>query len=281
MIRLVLSDLDNTLVPYGQPHVSERAIAAVHALAEKGVRFAPASGRGIGDLRHYFRDDDACVSTALTCDGLEIFVDGALAMSKPFAHDTLVRAARACAGVPGAGLVVFCESGGSRPYLVGMGDGTNPYLDNRQVFPFGYASADEVPDELVVKTGVTFDAAQCPTAELAALLGRACPELDFILSIVDWFDINPHGWSKADGVRILADELGISLDEVVVFGDQANDLEMLELVPNSCAVANAVPAAAAAARWHIGDCADEAVARAMEQICEVAGTDEPPAFMRG
>ena len=59
MIRLVLSDLDNTLVPYGQPHVSERAIAAVHALAEKGVRFAPASGRGIGDLRHYFRDDDA------------------------------------------------------------------------------------------------------------------------------------------------------------------------------------------------------------------------------
>ena len=117
--------------------------------------------------------------------------------------------------------------------------------------------------------------------ELAALLGRACPELDFILSIVDWFDINPRGWSKADGVRILADELGIPLDEVVVFGDQANDLEMLELVPNSCAVANAVPAAAAAARWHIGDCADEAVARAMEQICEVAGTDEPPAFMRG
>lgn len=281
MVKLVLSDMDNTLVSFGQPFVSRRAIAAIHALAQSGVRFAPASGRGLGDLRHFFRDDEACVSTALTCNGLEVFVDGRVAVSKPFDHDSLVRAARVCAEAPSAGLVVFAGSGGRRPYIVGMGGDTNPYLDDRQVFPFGFARADEVPDEPVVKTGVTFDAARCPAEELVARLREACPELDFLHSIVDWYDINPHGWSKADGVRVLARELGVSLDEVVVFGDQINDLEMLELIPNSCAVANAVPAAAAAAHWHVGACEDDGVAIAMEQICEVAGTDEPPAFMRG
>ena len=35
---------------------------------------------------------------------------------------------------------------------------------------------------------------------------------------------------------------------------------MLAHVPNSVAVANATPEAAAAARWHIGSCDDEAVA---------------------
>ena len=49
----------------------------------------------------------------------------------------------------------------------------------------------------------------------------------------------------------------------MVFGDAGNDLSMLSHVPDSVAVANATPEAAAAARWHIGACADDAVADAV------------------
>jgi len=78
----------------------------------------------------------------------------------------------------------------------------------------------------------------------------------------------------------MAAALGIGLVEVAVFGDADNDLSMLQAVPNSVAVANASEAAAAAARWHIGDAQEQSVAHAMAEIAESTAHGEMPAFMR-
>ena len=67
-------------------------------------------------------------------------------------------------------------------------------------------------------------------------------------------------------MRWLAERMGVGVDEVVVFGDADNDLPMLRAVPNSVAVAGATSEAAAAARWHIGACEDDAVAAAIEAL---------------
>ena len=93
-------------------------------------------------------------------------------------------------------------------------------------------------------------------------------------------DISPAGWSKGTSVRYIADQLGLALDEVATFGDSENDLSMIEAVPNSVAVSNASPEVAAAARWHIGASADDAVADALFEIANAAKTGEMPAFMR-
>ncbi len=69
-------------------------------------------------------------------------------------------------------------------------------------------------------------------------------------------------------------------DEVAVFGDSDNDLPMIDAVPNSVAVANANEVVTAAARWHIGAAADDAVAGALYQIAACAATGEMPSFMR-
>lgn len=45
---------------------------------------------------------------------------------------------------------------------------------------------------------------------------------------------------------------------------------MIDAVPNSVAVANATEAVTAAARWHIGAAADDAVAGALHQIAACA-----------
>lgn len=45
MIKLVLSDMDDTIVPIGTGGVSERMRAAVYACLDAGVRFASATGR--------------------------------------------------------------------------------------------------------------------------------------------------------------------------------------------------------------------------------------------
>ena len=79
---------------------------------------------------------------------------------------------------------------------------------------------------------------------------------------------------------MLMDELGITSDEVVMFGDADNDLAILQAVENSVVVAGATPAAKAAAKWHIGACEDEAVAEALEGIARAAREGGAPAFMR-
>jgi len=96
-----------------------------------------------------------------------------------------------------------------------------------------------------------------------------------------WYNVLPHGVNKASGLRTLADALGIGLDEVVVFGDSENDREMLELVPYAVTVANAMPAVYAMTRYHVGACADDGVAIAMEEIVRAQAAGEVPSFLRG
>lgn len=72
----------------------------------------------------------------------------------------------------------------------------------------------------------------------------------------------------------------MSPDEVVVFGDSENDVEMLRSLPNSVAVANAAPEASRAARYHIGSCDEGAVVDALRDIAQAAPWGETPAFMR-
>ncbi|WP_303133405.1 HAD family hydrolase [uncultured Olsenella sp.] len=67
-------------------------------------------------------------------------------------------------------------------------------------------------------------------------------------------------------VDVLCERLGIGLDQVAVFGDGGNDVNMLEHVPLSFAVEGATPEAKAAASWRLGRVEDEAVADAIEAL---------------
>ena len=79
---------------------------------------------------------------------------------------------------------------------------------------------------------------------------------------------------------ILAEALGLSLDEVATFGDSENDLTMLRAVPNSCAMANGSDEAKAAARWQVGYANEDGVAEALFDIAAATTRGEMPSFMR-
>ena len=282
MIKLVLTDLDNTIVPFGAEEVSDRGMHAIHALADQGIRFGPASGRALGSLRRFFRFDDVCTQTAVASNGLEVYADGQLVAAWEFDRDILEKTVEALRDVPSAALVVENpDDEATPPGLVGLGSVPCALMDNSLVFPYGYEVSDAIPDDWrLTKVSFCYDAAYVTREEMEAILAAVYPDLDPRKSINDWFDVAPKGWSKANGVRALAASLGISLDDVVVFGDNLNDLEMLQLVPHSVAVSNAVPEAAAAARYHIGASSDDAVAKAMEEIAAATAEGSMPRFMR-
>ena len=143
----------------------------------------------------------------------------------------------------------------------------------------GYAAAcstaSQLPDQPIIKANAFMAGDALTTEEFCARLSDAAGALDFDIPLPGYLNIMPTGWNKGSAVRYLCDYLGIGLDEVVVFGDAGNDLAMFNVVENAVAVANATPEAAAAARWHIGRCDEDAVAQVIE--CIVAGTWEPEA----
>lgn len=79
----------------------------------------------------------------------------------------------------------------------------------------------------------------------------------------------PHA-SKWQGIRAVADTLGICDNEIAVLGDQINDLPMFEQAGCAIAMDNAIPIIRDSAH-HITRCNNtHGVAHAIEQL--IAGT---------
>lgn len=283
MIKLVLSDMDNTLIPFGQPGASERTLQAIHACLDAGVAFGPASGRNRSEVAGFLGNDEAAYDTAVLVNGQQVYLQGKLLSETTLSQTALRRAEEIIRSRRHCALLVYrpdgtCDWVGDEPE--NLGNFTVDAMHN------GSVRHEELPCYPVVKAGVV---AVLPREEELALqseLSQACPELDFPNTVPQWFDVIPHGWSKVCGIEVLEEAMGITPDEICVFGDAANDLAMFAHVTHSCAVANAAPQVAAKARWQVGASADDGVTIALEQIAEAArisrtsGRDVLPAFMQ-
>lgn len=260
-VKLILTDIDGTVLPRGRSRVSERTVAAFHAALDAGIFVGPASGRGYSWIPGFFGGDEACCATALATNGMQVYLGGRMVMEQTLAPDALEHVREIVAATPGAGLVCFDDA---TPLLV---EGSLEVLAAH--FP-AYAERCRVtralPDFPVVKANVFTGAGEPAMAELVARLNAEVPELDVDRAMPTYSNIMPRGWNKGTAVAWVAEHLGVGLDEVVVFGDADNDLPMFAAVENSVAVAGASPEAAAAARWHVGACEDDAVAAAIEAL---------------
>jgi Cof subfamily protein (haloacid dehalogenase superfamily) len=79
-------------------------------------------------------------------------------------------------------------------------------------------------------------------------------------------EIGPAGVTKASGLAEYANDLGIAAGEVAAIGDMPNDVPMLRWAGQSYAVANAHPAAKAAADDVVGSNDEDAVAELIHSI---------------
>ena len=99
---------------------------------------------------------------------------------------------------------------------------------------------------------------------------RLVPELKraFELARYETFpyvELMPKGVSKADGIRILLEELDIPLSNTYAFGDGPNDLEMLQYVQYGTAMGNAEESVLRSAEYRTEGIWEDGVARALER----------------
>lgn len=79
-----------------------------------------------------------------------------------------------------------------------------------------------------------------PTCEeMESKLGAQFPKLNVVRSAPYLLEIMDKSVSKATGIEVLLKYYNFSVDEAIAFGDNYNDIEMLEYIPQSVAMGNA------------------------------------------
>jgi Cof subfamily protein (haloacid dehalogenase superfamily) len=81
-----------------------------------------------------------------------------------------------------------------------------------------------------------------------------------------WVDISDMNANKGYALEKLLSYYKLTPDELIVFGDYNNDLEMLALTPNSVAMDNAHPAVLKAANYRTSSHTNHGVERILEEL---------------
>lgn len=259
-----MSDIDGTILPWGDHVVPERTRQVIRDAQAAGHVVGPASGRAREWIAPFFAGEEDCYATCIAVNGLEVWLQGERVLKKTMNPAAVRMAVDLLEDVPGTGLL--CFEGGHPVLVCGSRD------DLAVAFP-RYAdicTPGSVSDAPVEKANVFVNGDLDETRRVVALLNDAVDGLDFDVAQPGFSNVMPAGWNKGQALVWLRDRLGVAPEDVFVFGDAGNDLPMLEVVENSVAVANALPEAAAAAKWHIGAVETGAVADAIEALAEGA-----------
>lgn len=262
-MRLILTDIDGTVLPFGQSQISDRTYQAFLSALEAGYAVGPVSGRGYAQIPSFFHEDPRAYATCISTNGMVIHHNGEPVRESSISAEEIDALLEALDKVPHSGLLYF--------------DGVVPLLlkGTREDLAYSFEKYARtcvdapVPHTSGVKINAFVVGDVDKAYELANYLMDCVPTLDVDVPQAGYTNIMPKGWNKGTAVLWLADYLGVSEDDIFVFGDADNDLTMLKAVTNSVAMGEATPAAAQAARWHIGACEDDAVAQAIESL--VAG----------
>ena len=105
-----------------------------------------------------------------------------------------------------------------------------------------------------------------PRLQAMAELARRFPDLAVTSSVPRNLELNSREAQKGRALTRLAAYLGLDRSETMAFGDDLNDLTMLEAAGVGVAMGNASPEAKTAADYVTASCDESGVARALERL---------------
>lgn len=239
MIKLIASDLDGTLLQNGAQELTPRAIQLIHELTQKGIHFVAASGRQYDNERRVFdaiKDEISYIG-----ENGSVCIHQGKVISRGIIEDELAfRIIREIKKEANFDIVVSRED----TCLI---EDNNPDFVNHIVNIMH--NTTEIVNDLskvkgpILKIAVANmkDGPHIIDKYLKHLQDMFGSEIKVVTSGNIWIDFIAPGTNKGTALRHLLELFDIRPEECVAFGDQYNDIEMLELVGQSYAMSNAAP----------------------------------------
>ncbi len=223
MIKLSATDIYGTLQQNGETEISPRFFAAAQRLMDSGVAVCAASGRQYKSLLNLFAP--AAERMYFICEnGAVVYGPGAQPLSKTVIDRALsLRLCREILGIADCELLI---SGTNMSYLCPK---TQEYLNHIRYFVGNNVTVLSRPEDMP-EDFVKISAYYLPGAEQIEAMLRPQWERDFQVAIAGkcWLDFTLA--DKATGMQALYRALHISPEEAMAFGDNYNDVPMLDCV---------------------------------------------------
>ena len=89
--------------------------------------------------------------------------------------------------------------------------------------------------------------------------------LNYASGIPNNYEISPNGVNKGEGLRLLCEAMGISIEEAIAVGDEGNDVAMIRAAGLGVAMGNAPDWIKAEANYVTADCDHDGVAEVIKK----------------
>ncbi|MDT0001126.1 Cof-type HAD-IIB family hydrolase [Listeria cossartiae subsp. cayugensis] len=245
MIKAIAVDMDGTFLDENGEYDRGRFEQIYAELVQNGIRFIVASGNQYYQLKSFFPEkDDELFYVAE--NGAVIFHRGELRSVNRF-EETLIQKILWTLIQEYQDLqVILC--GVKSAYLL---KAANPdfkafakkyYFELQEVDSF-----DVLPDDTFIKFALDVEVAK--TGQIVEDLNQTfAGEIRAVSSGHGSIDIIIPGVTKGSAIQQLLNEWQVAPDDLLAFGDANNDLEMLQLTPNSYAMQESSPEVLATAK---------------------------------
>ena len=101
-----------------------------------------------------------------------------------------------------------------------------------------------------------------------ALVKKLGNEVDIYFSAPWFLEVMPKSVNKGKGVEAVCRDMGISMSEVIAFGDSGNDLSMISAAGMGVAMGNAEPELKESADMVTASCDEDGIAKALITLLE-------------
>lgn len=238
MIKMIASDLDGTLIPEGTQEMEPGFFEVLSELLDRGYQFYVATGRQYANVRRLF--DAYADRIGFVCE------NGALAMAQEqqqyileVPHEKAIAIAEDIMSFPETDI---CLSGVKACYIQPRSD----WFENQMVNVLRnktkmFQELSEIDDQIVKIAMYIYDFPKHADRIRALLNEKYGDFADFVWGGNDWLDMIQKNSGKGLALQAILKEKGWKPEELMVFGDNQNDISMLELTPNSYAMEHAKP----------------------------------------
>lgn len=234
MIKFIAVDMDGTLLD-SEKNLPPRFKENVKKLNEKGVIFAPASGRQYYSLRRQFEEiglDFMYIAengAIVVEDGQTVSMD---CLDGEIAKDIILKVRN----ISTASIILCCED---CSYSENLDD--EEFIRNANMY---YAKLEFVDDLIplcdsksILKIAI-FDPVS-PDENVKQVLPSYEGLAEVIVSGREWVDAMKPGVSKGSAIKRIKEKYGFDSSECMCFGDYMNDYEMFLQCDESYAMKNA------------------------------------------